>query len=226
MTISSGHPSEDTLLALACGEADGPLRLLLETHLLTCAGCGERMLALSLAGGAYLASLAPVALPEKGFEQIWARVEALPLVPAKQSLPHLPTAIAAQVQVAKPWRWSRLFTRGMENLRLQLDPQTGSALYLIHLRPGCSFPLHRHRGGEDALVLAGGCQDGVLRLDAGDWISYPAGSTHAPVGDPVEGCWILSRVEGDEVDFHGWRGLLQSAWEGLFHHSPASRRAS
>lgn len=215
LTDALRHPSEDALLSLASGEADGPLRLLLDTHLQQCDACAGRMRDLSLAGGAFLAALASGPLPEGSFDRLWAKVEALePPARGPQALPHLPPAIAAQVSAAKPWRWSRLFTRGMENLRLLLDPRTGSALYLIHLRPGGGFPLHRHRGGEDALILAGGCQDGALSLEAGDWISYPAGSTHAPVGDP-EGCWILSRVEGDEVAFQGWRGALQSAWESL-----------
>lgn len=223
MNGAQGHPAEDILLALASGEADTPMRLLAETHLLDCASCAERFGCLTLAGGAYLASLAPEPAPKRGFNELWEKVEALP---PPQTLPHLPPPIAAQVSAAQPWRWSRLLTRGMETLRLHLDARTGSALYLIHLQPGASFPLHRHRRGEDALVLAGGCQDGVQRLDVGDWVSHPAGSAHAPTGDPVEGCWILSRVEGDEVAFFGWRGLLQSAWERLTRHVPGTGQAS
>ena len=213
---ASRHPSGDALLALASGEADAPLRLLLETHLQDCDACAGQLRAMSLAGGAFLASLDPDPVPEGSFDRLWARIGAdAPAARESAALPHLPSSIAAQVASAKPWRWSGLFARGMDNFKLMLDPGTGSALYLIRLKPGGSFPRHRHRGGEEALVLAGGCQDGVLRLEPGDWASYPAGSTHAPVGDPVEGCWILSRVEGDEVAFQGWRGVLQNAWERL-----------
>ena len=212
----SRHPSEDALLALASGEADGPLRLLLETHLQSCDACAGQLRAMSLAGGAFLGSLEPDPVPEGSFARLWARLGAEASAASEPgSLPHLPPSIAAQVASAKPWRWSKLLARGMDNLKLMLDPGTGSALYLIHLKPGGSFPLHRHRRGEEALVLAGGCQDGALRLEPGDWTSYPAGSAHAPVGDPEEGCWILSRIEGDEVAFQGWRGVLQSAWESL-----------
>ncbi|HEU4952656.1 MAG TPA: cupin domain-containing protein [Holophagaceae bacterium] len=216
MSPAPRHPSEDALLALASGEADGPLVLLLEAHLQRCDDCAGRMRALSLAGGALLEAVPPEPVSPDAFDRLWARVEALPAPAAMpQGLPDLPPALAARAAAARPWRWSRLFTRGMDNLKLMLDPRTGASLYLIRLHPGGGFPRHRHRGGEDALILAGGCQDGAQTLEAGDWMSYPAGSVHAPVGDPEEGCWILTRVEQDEVAFRGWRGLLQGAWEGI-----------
>ncbi len=217
MNSAARHPSEDQLLACAAGEADEPLRILVESHAHSCALCAQALRNLSLAGGALLASIPEEPVPAGGFERLWAKVEALP--PAGD-FSHLPPEVAARIQAARlqpaqPWRWSRLFTRGMENLRLLLDPQSGSALYLIRLHPGGRFPFHRHSGGEDALILAGGCQDGALRFDAGDWVSYPGGSSHAPIGDPDEGCWILTRLEGDEVTFTGWRGALQRIWESI-----------
>jgi predicted ChrR family anti-sigma factor len=211
------HPSGDQLLAVASGEADEPLRILVEVHARDCAACAGSLKEMTGPGAAMLQALPAGLAPAGGFDRLWAQVEALP--PAgnfKGMPPEVAERLrAARLEPAKPWRWSRLFARGMDNLRLLLDANTGAALYLIHLRPGGSFPFHSHRGGEDALLLAGGCKDGDATYDAGDWVSYPGGSSHAPVGDPVEGCWILTRLEGDEVAFHGWRGTLQRIWEGI-----------
>ena len=52
---------------------------------------------------------------------------------------------------------------------------------VIRMAPGCGYPPHRHVGAEDVLVLRGGYRDEMGEHLEGTFVSYPAGSTHAPV---------------------------------------------
>ncbi|HYE78511.1 MAG TPA: cupin domain-containing protein [bacterium] len=65
----------------------------------------------------------------------------------------------------------------------------GGTLYRIHGDPGATFPGHTHRGGEEVYVMAGDYSDGYGRFEAGTFLSYPAGSHHAPSTE--RGCELL-----------------------------------
>jgi len=79
------------------------------------------------------------------------------------------------------WRSTRY--RGVYWIDLRcssLDEPRDSAA-LIRMDPGCGYPPHRHDGVEDVLVLRGGYQDELGLHEAGSYIRYVAGRSHAPV---------------------------------------------
>jgi anti-sigma factor ChrR (cupin superfamily) len=55
------------------------------------------------------------------------------------------------------------------------------AVVLIRMSPGCGYPPHLHVGAEDVVILQGGYRDELGEHEAGTFLRYPAGSTHAPV---------------------------------------------
>lgn len=83
-------------------------------------------------------------------------------------------------------RWLRLESHGDRE-------RSDDAVVLIRMAPGCGYPAHRHVGAEDVVVLRGGYRDEAGEHIEGAFVSYPAGSRHAPVacGDP-------DRPESDE----------------------------
>jgi anti-sigma factor ChrR (cupin superfamily) len=82
---------------------------------------------------------------------------------------------------AVPWRSTSY--PGVYWLSLQSgspnDARDTSAL--IRMDPGCGYPVHRHVGVEDVLVLSGGYRDEIGEHLAGTYVRYAAGSSHAPV---------------------------------------------
>src|SRR5579872_2900809 len=53
-------------------------------------------------------------------------------------------------------------------------------IYLARWAPGASYPMHRHRGGEEVYVLSGELGDDLGTYPTGSWIRNPVGSQHAP----------------------------------------------
>ena len=113
--------------------------------------------------------------------------------------PHLPPET--------DWRWLRHGLGGGALALVMEDPRQGASLCLARLPGGQSFPLHRHLGREQSLVLAGAIQDGPAHLCIGDWFAHGPQDQHSPTADPGSECWSLTRLEGG-VRFQGWRGLL------------------
>lgn len=66
-------------------------------------------------------------------------------------------------------------------------------MVLIRMAPGRGYPPHRHIGAEDVLVLRGGYLDDAGVHGEGSFVSYPAGSAHAPVA-----CGDSARPESPE----------------------------
>jgi anti-sigma factor ChrR (cupin superfamily) len=96
---------------------------------------------------------------------------------------------------AIPWVPTR--HEGIRWLRLESHADGASApedaLVLIRMAPGRGYPPHRHVGPEDVLVLRGGYRDEMGVHVEGSFVSYPAGSAHAPVA-----CGDASRGESSE----------------------------
>lgn len=89
------------------------------------------------------------------------------------------------------WRETR--HEGVALSVLRRDEATGDATVLIRIRPGCSYPAHRHNGVEEVFVLQGGYRDarGVYR--AGDYVVNDAGSAHGPAAlEGAEDCVLFA----------------------------------
>lgn len=72
------------------------------------------------------------------------------------------------------------------------DERSGRVVALIAMDPGCGYPRHRHRGGEGVLVLQGGYADERGEHRAGERVTYPDGSAHAPKALPGDACVLLA----------------------------------
>lgn len=209
------HPSEETLLTVATGHADQPLRLLVDGHLDRCSTCRSTVAELSLGGGALLASLASEAVPDRLWQSLQGRLGALPppgsprppVATPYDGLP-LPESVRQELP-GRPVRWRSAFAKGSRFSVLMRDPFSGSYLILAHMPPRRVVPRHRHVGTEEVLVLAGGYEDERGSYEAGCFTSYEPGSEHAPLTEPDEECWTLVRLEKPNR-FLGWRGALLS----------------
>jgi putative transcriptional regulator len=185
------HPAPHQLRSYVTGEADQPLRLLVEAHLCLCARCAARVGRLSAPGGKLLESAPELPVPAELLSRILARLPPAPPRPVA-GLP-LPEHLLAELPPVHAWHWQPLGHQGGRIARLLGDEQGGSSLSIIHLPPGASCPRHRHETEEDSLVLGGGVLMGRVLLEAGDWRHESPGTEHEPVAEPGEGCWTLYR---------------------------------
>jgi anti-sigma factor ChrR (cupin superfamily) len=113
----------------------------------------------------------------------------VPLDPAR--LPWRPTKVAGVA-------WIPLFLEGESGPRAE-GPAAGSAV-LIRMDPGCGYPRHAHVGAEEVLCLAGGYEDELGTVRAGDFVRYEAGSAHAPVALSGGPC-VLFATARDGIRF-------------------------
>jgi putative transcriptional regulator len=204
------HPSEETLLAVASGQADIPHRVLVEGHLDGCASCRGALGELSAPGGAFLFSLPTEPPPDDLWRRLEARIAAASPVPECPLLTEIPLPAGARRELPElgAVRWRHLPARGARFATLLRDPLSGSALFAGHMPARRFFPEHLHQGPEDVLVLAGGYADQFGTFEAGAFASYAPGTQHRPLTEPDEECWILFRIEKPNL-FTGWRGWLQ-----------------
>jgi putative transcriptional regulator len=206
------HPPEETLLALASGEADLPLRATVEGHLSSCPACRATLGELTAAGAALLRGLPSGPPPDPLWEKILSRVAPGDREPASAldplaALP-LPAGTRRELPPSRDLRWRSAWAPKARYALLARERATGTLLFVGHMPPGRHFPRHRHLGREDVLVLAGGYEDQRGRYEAGEYAVYEPGSEHRPATEPGEECWILFRLEAP-VRFLGWRGALQ-----------------
>jgi predicted ChrR family anti-sigma factor len=88
------------------------------------------------------------------------------------------------------WRETR--HEGVALKVLRRDEATRDTTVLIRIRPGCSYPAHRHAGLEEVFVLQGGYRDGEGEHRAGDYVVNDAGSAHRPTALEGEDCVMLA----------------------------------
>ena len=207
------HPPESRLMDHVVGASDAAARVLVECHLALCDTCAARVLDLSLAGGAFLARQAPLAVPPDLFARILDRIDReRPAVVSVPPLVPFQAALAAFLPPDLSRGWRGALAPGFRFLELAAELPRGVNLYLIHMAAGRPFPEHRHLGLEEAVILAGGLADETGRFEAGDWDAKEEGTHHTPRALEDEDCWLVARMEA-EIRFTGWRGLLQAAWK-------------
>ncbi len=206
------HPPEETLLAVAAGEADVAHRVLVEAHAASCAACREELAALAVPGGMLLQAVGAEAPPRSVWERLVARLPP-PAAAVRSPLADTPMPRAAQLELTEleSVRWRRLPARGAWIARLWTDPAAGTSLLIGHMPGGHAFPRHRHPGGEDVVILHGAYEDGYGTWEEGAYGVYGPGSEHRPLTQPPAECWILTRLP-QPVEFTGWRGVLQRAF--------------
>ena len=86
--------------------------------------------------------------------------------------------------------------RGVAIHFLHSDGASGRAVVLIRMDPGCGYPRHTHRGFEEVFVLSGGYRDELGIWNAGAFVRYEDGTTHAPVALPgTEPCVLYATSE-------------------------------
>jgi putative transcriptional regulator len=111
-----------------------------------------------------------------------------------------------------PWRATR--ERGISWFPLHLAGERGprgaagaaeggpepvanaASTVLIRMDPGCGYPRHEHVDVEEVLCLAGGYEDELGQVRAGDYARYAAGTAHAPVALPGEPCILFAVARG------------------------------
>lgn len=205
------HPPESLWTDYATGGLAPTLRIMLEAHLDLCDACAATVAELSGPGGALLRGVKPEAPPADLFDRILARLPepSVAVQAAPDPIPErLPRSLRPWLRGFKAEAWKGVLKAGVRFLEVASDEAAGVNLYLVHLAAGKMFPRHAHAGAEQALILAGGAQDGDLVLEAGDWAAYEPHTAHNPSALPDEDCWLLVRLEAD-IRFTGWRRLLQ-----------------
>jgi putative transcriptional regulator len=186
------HPDPDLLDDFATGQVDRAIRVVLETHLAHCGRCAARLAASEHAAARALAA-APTSRP---LSTTWARLATrLDEVDPTTSYP-LPAAARAELGSAAGHRagilrWRRLpFSRAKVAV---LDEGTGGSMLLLgRSGAGRVFPRHRHIGEELVTVLEGGYEDDRGHFVVGDFVAYPAGSTHTALSDTDSDCVVLA----------------------------------
>lgn len=92
------------------------------------------------------------------------------------------------------WRETR--HEGVALRVLRRDEETNDATVLIRMKPGCSYPAHRHVRVEEVFILQGGYHDAKGEHRAGDYILNDADSTHRPIALDGEDCIMLAIAHG------------------------------
>ncbi len=99
---------------------------------------------------------------------------------------------------AIPWRTTRY--PGMAVHFYASSRESGRVVALIRMEQGCGYPMHRHRGREEVLVLQGGYRDEFGEYGAGEFVAYEDGTTHTPMAvEESEGACVLLAVAHEGI---------------------------
>jgi putative transcriptional regulator len=189
------HPSEELLLAHACGAADEALSLIVATHLALCPQCRAKVAKMESLGGAILSDIEPAAISDNALRAVMARLNAAPgEIPAPRASAGGPFVAPEPLRSylggdldRVRWRtvgpgisYKPLFRRGP------------SRAQLIRSRPGRGVGAHSHGGEEFTLVLAGGFTDTTGHYRRGDLQTTDETVLHRPLADDGEDCIVLA----------------------------------
>lgn len=82
------------------------------------------------------------------------------------------------IQRKQEGQWEETGVTGVEVKRLFVDQNRNYVTMLVRMRPGSSYPGHRHGGFEECYVLQGDLSVGDTVLRAGDYQRAAGGSIH------------------------------------------------
>lgn len=81
-------------------------------------------------------------------------------------------------------QWVNSPQAGVERMMLdRIGGEVARATSLVRYAPGSNFPVHRHPGGEEILVLSGTFSEGSAHFPAGWYMRNPPGSAHQPASE-------------------------------------------
>lgn len=150
------------LLALGALEAE---RAACEAHIERCAPCREEVVGLRATAGDLVLAAPRVDPPP----DLWARLQ-------QRIRDETGPYCHLQLEAARSWIPAG---EGVEISQLWVDRQIERHSLLIRMQPGARLPEHRHAAPEECFVLRGDVEDGQVRLRAGDYVRFEAGTQHA-----------------------------------------------
>ncbi|MBL4691268.1 MAG: cupin domain-containing protein [Rhodospirillales bacterium] len=89
--------------------------------------------------------------------------------------------------------WVASPSAGVDRIMLdRLGGEVARATSIVRFAAGSTFPMHRHDGGEEFLVLDGTFSDGSGDFGPGSYLRHPVGTSHTPF--TREGCSIFVKL--------------------------------
>jgi anti-sigma factor ChrR (cupin superfamily) len=89
--------------------------------------------------------------------------------------------------------WVSSPSSGVERIMLdRIGGEVARATSIVRFQPGSDFPMHRHDGGEEFLVLEGTFFDETGDFGPGTYMRNPVGTSHTPF--TREGCTIFVKL--------------------------------
>jgi putative transcriptional regulator len=196
---ASVHPYETTLLDYARGALKPGARVVVASHLETCAVCAADVHALEAAAGCLIDGLVPAELQDHALEMILASIERpipapAPLAPlaASSLLRDVDAPAALRRADIGPARW---MAPGVRVAKLR-GVGEGEMAYLLRVAPGMRMPDHGHRGAELTLVLKGSFSDHMGHYRVGDLAEVGEDNEHSPTVGADEDCVCLVAAQG------------------------------
>lgn len=229
--MTTHHPDDELLLALAAGSLDAAARIVLDAHLELCSSCRARVAALEDLGGELLAQAEPTALAIGAFDRTLARLEGLDAAPARAAAaPAAGATLPRRPPPQRPdapagMRWPRSLDRcevgpwrrigpGMRWSRIRVPGEPQANAFLLRMAAGKELAAHTHGGRELTLVLHGAFDDGRAVWRAGDLDETDGQVHHRPVVGADDECVCLVAING-RTRFDGWLARGLGAWMGI-----------
>ncbi len=192
-------------MEFSSGNLDWAVSIAVSAHLQLCPTCKQKVTQLNTLGSAMLNRTASVAVEDKSFDKLMARIKNIeknqetPTITPKEEQSacertrHLPSVVQKLIPKEKPLKWSFI----SPSLKAaQLD--TGQNKYEVSfhkIKCGGKVAEHDHKGLEVTLILEGSFSDSEGNYVVGDFLVKKPGDVHRPIAAQDQDCLCLSVVE-------------------------------
>ncbi|MFT3720431.1 cupin domain-containing protein [Pseudorhodoferax sp.] len=120
------------------------------------------------------------------------------------------------------YQWVASPQGGVERVMLdRVGAEKARATSIVRYAPGSHFPLHRHPGGEEILVLSGTFSEDGMHYPAGWYLRNPPGSSHRP--SSPEGAVVFVKLQ--QMRPHERRAVRIDTRAASSWHGEAGREA-
>jgi ChrR Cupin-like domain len=182
------------LITLAALEAvDNEAMLLADTYTSTSVELEQELAEMRQAVGAipYGDTLLPISpnLKDCLFDRIATEAE-------QESKPNVQDILPFQAIRFSEMEWQPHPVPGVTIAVLHTDPVTRSLSALVRCQPGVHYPVHRHAGIEEILMLEGNFVCEGKTYGVGDYLRSSSGSAHDP--NSPDGCLFFVRTSMDD----------------------------